>query len=1137
LAADSHTDRKTVRKDGRKILYRLLLIGVGVVYALVFVLDYILQLHFTFFLLISLFAFVLLTLLYVWLRVAGKEIPEEEELPAASEPRPGVSSLDWPEAVFRVNARTGLTIDANPAALRLFGADVPSSLIGIDLSSFFKKAWTEEENTSFRSALQSGKTATGRAVICRTDGSEFQAVVMADRMEQDGRSLLLIRIQEEEVFERLRNEAAKGGHDDVFKSTFEEGALPMMMLGTDYRIRSANRAFCLLLAYREGELDNAFLPDLFHPEDREDERRFLSRLFRGEAGLLRREMRMLRRTNEFVWVGLSSSLSRDAKGAPAFILTMAENVTQRKRQELAVRESKSRLDSIIDTKEYGILSIDRRHTIQLINPRLADFLFGHTGVVVEPGFNLLDLLPEFLREEYVSLHARAMGGEEFMLDRELRTTSGSSFFELLIQPQRASDGSIYGVTVFAHDITDRKRTEKAMRTEGETAKATTEAKSSFLATMSHEIRTPLNGVIGMGKLLNQTGLSRKQQEYVDSILLSGEALLSVINDILDISKIESSRMELEQKPFALNRCIEETFDLMASKAIEKKLSLQYSIAPGTPAYIVGDITRLRQILMNLVSNAIKFTQRGGVSIHVSRLHDLSGGFELRFEVRDTGVGIPEDRIGRLFQSYSQADVSTARTHGGTGLGLVICKNLVQLMGGEIGVSSKVGEGSVFHFTMKAGAVASTDSLHDIRTDSKRLANAHVLIVSDDRTTADIYANYFNRWNMIPRTISDPAHTEEILKGKENFQIVLLDAQLVSVNPLLVAESVRSFRSKDELPIVLFNADKTGDWMMSYSSEVLSAVIPKNVDRSKVLDILIGVFAIEDHQRARHDDGLRVLSGKLAEQLPARILIAEDNSVNQKLAQNIFEGLGYKPIIVSNGREAIDRLRNEVFDVVFMDVQMPELDGLEATRFIRSKLSLQKRPYIVAMTAFALEGDKEKCMEAGMDDYISKPFMIEEIVDQLQKWGGESVSSPETTSMTSAPGNTTAPAIPENPPVESTSEEAVLPILDDVSIDKLRKMTMGSDPEFFRKVLDMYIEQVELLREEIGENIRYGQLKEMASAAHKLKGSSLNIGAVRLAETCKRIELKGKADDAAGLMELFEAFGRNAAETVAALNRL
>ncbi|MFM9029011.1 MAG: response regulator [Bacteroidota bacterium] len=606
----------------------------------------------------------------------------------------------------------------------------------------------------------------------------------------------------------------------------------------------------------------------------------------------------------------------------------------------------------------------------------------------------------------------------------------------------------------------------------------------------------MNGVIGMGKLLNQTALSSKQQEYVDSILLSGEALLSVINDILDISKIESSRMELERKPFAVKRCIEETFDLLSAKAIEKKLTLQYSISPGTPTFIMGDITRLRQILMNLVSNAIKFTQRGGVVIHVSKVQAIDNQIQLLFEVKDTGVGIPPDRMDRLFRSYSQVDASTARTHGGTGLGLAICKNLVELMGGTIWAKSKLSEGSVFSFTIRSEVAGMADGVRDSRSAAGRLANAHVLIISDDRTEADTYANYFRRWNLQPKVAPDPTKVDVLLRSGEIFNLVLVDAQLISANPLLVAESLRSFASKDKLPVVLFNTEQNGDVVFNYTNDVVSAVIPKNVDRSKVLDILIGVFSIEDHQRARHEESMRSMTTKIGQSMPARILIAEDNQINQKLASNIFEGLGYKPVIVSNGREVIERLREQEFDIIFMDVQMPELDGLEATRFILQKMTLPKPPHIIAMTAFALEGDKEKCLEAGMSDYISKPFMIEEIVEQIKKWatGGK-----DTMKTISAP--------------------FVKPVIDRTIIERLREMTAGRDPDFFLKVIRMFLDQADQVVDRMEEELRYGNLQELSGQAHKLKGSALNIGALKLAEVCRQLELQARTADTAGLIDL------------------
>lgn len=1107
-------------RDGKRILYRLLLVAVAVVYALVFVLDYILQLHFTFFLVLSLFVFVLITLLYMWFRVSGTKEPEEPE-PDDIKPEKvsGELSLsDLPDAVFHVNPRTGLTSDVNPAAIRLFGAQKPAELLGVDLTTFFIDQWTPAENTAFRDQLNAGQTATGKAKIRTLSGEVFNGILQADKFTKDGRNLLLLRIYDDRLLRQLTNSDGTQPVADAFRLTFEKGDIPMLMIGPDYKVKSANRSFCNLLAYRENELDSFNILELLHPDDKEEERARLSRHFRGEAAMVRRELRLIRRTNEVIWINFSSSLTRDEKGAPSFVLTMAENVTQRKRMEQAVKESRNRLNDLIENKEYGILSIDRHHTILLLNSRLADFFYGITGVVVEKGFNFLDIIPLTLRQDYLEIVDKAFAGESQVMERMLELSTGKNYMELIVTPVMGANGQVASVSFFAHDVTARKMAETDMLSAREKAEASTEAKSSFLATMSHEIRTPLNGVIGMGKLLNQTNLTIKQQEYVDSILLSGEALLSVINDILDISKIESSRMELEHKPFALKRCIEETFDLLASKAIEKKLTLQYTIAKGTPTYVNGDITRLRQILMNLVSNAIKFTQRGGIVVHLSMVQELDKQQQLMFEVSDTGIGIPVDRMDRLFRSYSQVDASTARTYGGTGLGLAICKNLVELMGGTIWAKSKVGEGSTFSFTIRTTAAGSADGVKDIRTGARRLANAHVLVVGDDRASAEIYGNYFTRWNMIPQVCLNPGEADTIVSGEQSFNLVLIDAQLISMNPLLVAEAIRTHKSKDQLPIVLFNAEQSGELMISYTSDVISAIIPKNVDRSKVLDILISLFSVEEHQRARHDEGLKAMGSKLAQTIPARILIAEDNQINQKLAQNIFEGLGYKPVIVSNGREAIEKMRSESFDVIFMDVQMPELDGLETTRFILNKMVLPQRPYIVAMTAFALEGDKEKCIEAGMDDYISKPFMIEEIIDQLKKWSDPSARSSASSVVVGA-------------------SSASRPVIDMKIVNALREMTIGSDPDFFFKVIRMFLDQAEQVVLVIEDSLRYGNLQELSGQAHKLKGSALNIGATRLAEVCKSLEIQARSGETAGLVDLLAKLKIEAKEASKILSTL
>ena len=356
-----------------------------------------------------------------------------------------------------------------------------------------------------------------------------------------------------------------------------------------------------------------------------------------------------------------------------------------------------------------------------------------------------------------------------------------------------------------------------------------------------------------GRLLDETELNPKQREYVNSILLSGEALLSVINDILDFSKIESSKMELEMKPFAVKRVLEETFELMSSKAIEKNLSLQYSIQKDVPRYLMGDIARLRQILLNLVSNAIKFTAKGRINIHVSKIKSVDESVEILFEVKDTGIGIPADKIDRLFKAFSQADSSTTKNYGGTGLGLAISKELVGLMGGEIWVESAAGSGSTFSFTIHS-EVASADKMPDGKSGVNQVKNASVLIISDDKTEINIFTTYFSKWGMKVRSTDTYEQAITWIRMKEPFDLVAVDAQMISARAQEVARKIRTLVSKHELPIVLFNANEE-DITVEFTDQVLSGVIPKNVDRSKLLDMLIGVFALEDHQRSRQEHAL------------------------------------------------------------------------------------------------------------------------------------------------------------------------------------------------------------------------------------------------------------------------------------------
>ena len=472
-------------------------------------------------------------------------------------------------------------------------------------------------------------------------------------------------------------------------------------------------------------------------------------------------------------------------------------------------------------------------------------------------------------------------------------------------------------------------------------------------------------------------------DYVETIRLSGETLLTLINDILDFSKIESGKMDLEESPFILSQVIEECFDLLSLRANEKKLDLLYEIDVDVPARIVGDITRIRQILVNLVGNGIKFTEKGEVVIKVKLAQRRHDTFELRFDIKDSGIGIPADKFQRLFNSFSQVDSSTTRKYGGTGLGLAICRRLVNLMGGHIWVESEEGKGSVFSFTIKVKA----QSLIREYKPSKGyfpLHGRHVLIIDDNETNLQILSSQVSRLGMQADVGISAQEALEALSLR-TYDLLITDMQMPDTDGFELIKLVRARPDTADLPAVLLSSagiippDRLAD------KKLFQAVVDKPVRHGHLLSIITEVLQGKPRQRNFVQPEQLREEHKYAN-MGFPILVAEDNTINQKLISRIMEKLGYVPDIVSNGLEVLEAVNRQNYKVILMDVQMPEMDGFEATQEIISKYGAPPhRPIIIAMTANALTGDMEKCLEMGMDDYISKPFRIEEIDQKIKKW--------------------------------------------------------------------------------------------------------------------------------------------------------
>jgi PAS domain S-box-containing protein len=743
-----------------------------------------------------------------------------------------------------------------------------------------------------------------------------------------------------------------------------------------------------LLGYEHARMPSTLevWQSLINPEDLPMYRKRTESQLNGIASFIDPEYRVRARTGDWRWVYVrSKSVLAGPNGRPTRIIGTVQDITIRRESEQALRESQAeaRKLSLVASKTDNLViigSADGR--IEWVNSAFCRVMEYTLDEVVgkDPG-QLLGgpdtdaAQADLIRDEIAKGHGTNTEIIHY-------SKSGRKYYlHLEVQVVRDQAGNVENYIAIENDITSRVETENQLRRAKAEADFASRAKSEFLASMSHEIRTPMNGVIGMTSILMETTLTGEQRDFVNTIRTSGEALLTIINDILDFSKIESGKMELEKAPFELALCVEEALDLFAPTAAAKRLEIGYHVEQDVPPWIVGDVTRLRQIIVNLVNNAIKFTPTGSISIQVRRIPldatvraTPAGRMRLEITVQDTGIGIPPDRIDRLFKAFSQVDSSTTRKYGGTGLGLAICQRLCQLMYGDIRVESTLGKGSTFTIAFMTDAAQRPAEISAPPFALMELQGALALCIEDNPITRARLRTLFDGLGATCVFANEPESAVEMastLPGPP--AVVILDLpEFESQRALDVTAEIKCPR------LVLFRLGQTAP--AAPPDGLPYATLSKPIKTVSFLQALaiLGNRGGETVEQARNADR------PVAEEIPLSVLLAEDNAVNQKVALRFLERMGYNADAVGNGLEAVNAFQHRDYDLVLMDLQMPEMDGLEASRRIRRTLPAERQPKIIALTANAMQGDREICLDAGMDDYISKPVKMHEIVAAIRR---------------------------------------------------------------------------------------------------------------------------------------------------------
>jgi len=770
-----------------------------------------------------------------------------------------------------------------------------------------------------------------------------------------------------------------GSNESEFRLLFEKAPVAYHEIDRNGTILRVNEAECLLLGYSAEEMVGRPAWEFVAPDQQTTSREAIRRKIAEIQPLVPYTREFARRDGTRLFLEFHENLVRNRDGAVTGILSAALDITGRREAEAALARERQLLRTLVDSLPDYIYVKDHQGRYLLVNEALARLL-GLSSTADAIGKTFADFRPGPVGDTVLEDDLRVIESGQPVLGKE--ELLGSSWMLTTKVPIRDESGSVAALVGLRRDIAELRKAREAIE-------ANNRAKSEFLANMSHEIRTPLNGVIGMTGLLLDTRLTPEQREYAETVRNSGEALLTVINDILDFSKIEAGKLQIENLPFDLRLVIEEVNEMLCTKAEERGLDLVLEYAPELPRYFVGDAGRIRQVLTNLVGNALKFTEQGNVITTVICEQQGDGRAVMRVWVRDTGVGIPEEKLGTLFEKFSQADASTTRRYGGTGLGLAICKQLVSLMGGEIGVHSRQGEGSAFWFSLPLALDAVPRVLPLPEVD---LTGLRVLIVDDNQVNRKVLHEQITSWGMRNGSFESGPEALEALRAAarsgDPYDFALLDYQMPGMDGAELAVAIKADPALAGTALVMLTSVGHLTEVKIHEGTGIDACLTKPVRQSYLLNTLATTRSRRMHssvpEKAEAAAAQMSIDLKLAH--PPRTLVVEDNTVNQKVAVRMLERLGLRADVAANGREAVEMCRLVPYELIFMDCQMPEMDGFAAAREIRlMESNAQPSATIIAMTAEAMAGTREECLAAGMDDYIAKPVKFDHLRDAVKSW--------------------------------------------------------------------------------------------------------------------------------------------------------